>query len=92
MRVAIALVSKGRCGVGWRTIGGNQAMTLYEMGTIVRNINHRAARIEQFLTTLATKEELRDGMSRLEARIEAVANERHTAIEETPAPLTPSDR
>jgi hypothetical protein len=68
-------------------------MTPYEMGTLVRNINHRAARIEQFLTTLATKEELRDGMSRLEARIEAVTTrEPHSTIEEMPAALAPSDR
>jgi hypothetical protein len=57
-------------------------MTPYEMGTLVRNINIRAARIEQILTTLATKEELLDGMNRLEARIDEARHAHRGAIEE----------
>lgn len=63
-------------------------MTPHEMGTLVRNINHRAARIEQILTTLVTKDELRDEMIRLEARIRHVsATEPAVTEESTPADL-----
>jgi len=66
-------------------------MTPYEMGTLVRNINLRTARIEQILTTLATKEELRDGMSRLEARIDEARIAQPGATWEARRPSTPSD-
>jgi hypothetical protein len=64
-------------------------MTLFEMGTLVRNIQHRAARIEQILTTLVTKEELRDEVGRLEACIGGARRASPASIEEArrPAPV-----